>query len=305
MKNRKVAAGLALAGAVTLPGMHRFYLGQSRWGLAYLALAWTTPLSRIASAIEALWYLSLDEAEFDRAFGDGTGPLAQPPGTGIAPASAAATQANADAALAMATALRELEELRRDGLLTDAEFEQQRQQLSSKRDPKSRILDPLTTLGRSRVQSIAQFISPIAPANPSQANGIDVNQASIDDWLTLPGISIHQARSIVQISQSGVQYHDLEDIAAVLGIPAAHLTALSDRLQFCYYDGPETPRLDPNSAPIADLAKLPGLNLIWASRISQERSRSPYLNLADLQRRIGLPSDVLSQVMHGLHFGPQ
>jgi TM2 domain-containing membrane protein YozV len=168
MKDRKIAAGLALAGAVTLPGMHRVYLGQPRWGLAYLALAWTTPLSRIASAIEALWYLSLDEADFDRAFGDGTGP--------ITPIAAPPTQANADAALAMAAALRELEQLRQDGLLTHAEFEQQRQQLSSQRAPKPTLVSQLKTLGRSGLTSIAT-------PNPAP---IDVNQASIDDWLTSP-----------------------------------------------------------------------------------------------------------------------
>jgi DNA uptake protein ComE-like DNA-binding protein/TM2 domain-containing membrane protein YozV len=292
MKNRKVAAGLALAGAVTLPGMHRIYLGQPRWGLAYLALAWTTPLSRIASAIEALWYLSLDEADFDRAFGDSTGPLAQPPGTGIAPATP--TQANADAALAMAAALRELEQLRQDGLLTNAEFEQQRQQLSSERAPNPTLVSQLKTLGRSGLKSIAT-------PNPTP---IDVNQASIDDWLTLPGISIHQARSIVQISQSGVQYHDLEDLAAVLGIPAAQLTALSDRLQFCYYDGPDIDRLDPNRATAAELSRLPGLDANWADRLIQERQNGPYRNLADLQQRVKLPSTLLSDIMHSLQFTP-
>jgi DNA uptake protein ComE-like DNA-binding protein/TM2 domain-containing membrane protein YozV len=287
MKSRKVAAGLALAGAVTLPGMHRVYLGQPRWGLAYLALAWTTPLSRIASAIEALWYLSLNEAEFDRAFGDGTGP--------IAPA-APPTQANADAALAMAAALRELEQLRQDGLLTNTEFEQQRQQLSRERDIQPTLVSQLKTLSRSGLKSIAA---------PSPAP-IDVNQASIDDWLTLPGISIHQARSIVQISQSGVQYHDLEDLAAVLGIPAAQLTALSDRLQFCYYDGPDIDRLDPNLATAAELSRLPGLDANWADRIIQEReNHGPYRNLAHLQQRLKLSGELLSQAMHSLRFDSQ
>jgi DNA uptake protein ComE-like DNA-binding protein/TM2 domain-containing membrane protein YozV len=296
MKNRKVAAGLALAGAVTLPGMHRFYLGQSRWGLAYLALAWTTPLSRIASAIEALWYLSLDEAEFDRAFGDGTGsPAPTSPGTNAQ----TQTQANADATLAMAAALRELERLRQDGLLTNTEFEQQRQQLSSDvlSPAKPSLLTQLKTLGRSGLGSIA---SP-SPA----ANRIDVNQASIDDWITLPGISIHQARSIVQLSQSGVQYHDLEDLAAVLGIPVAHLSALSDRLQFCYYDGPDIDRLDPNLATAAELMRLPGLDGTWADLIIQERSNGPYRNLADFQNRLGLSGELLSRAMHSLRFDSQ
>ena len=31
---------------------------------------------------------------------------------------------------------------------------------------------------------------------------IDVNQANVDDWLRLPGISIHQARQLVALSQA-------------------------------------------------------------------------------------------------------
>lgn len=295
MKNRKVAAGLALAGAVTVPGMHRFYLGQSRWGLAYLVLAWGTPLSRIASAIEAVWYLSMDELDFAQSFGDGSLPVQPSPGLALA------TQASADAALALAAALRELEQLRRDGLLTDAEFEQQRQQLSGEGQARgkarpigSNVIDRLATALGSRP-------SPVQP--PSLGRPIDVNQASVDDWLTLPGISIHQARAIVQISQAGVQYHALEDLAAVLGIPAAQLSGLGDRLQFCYYDGPELDRLDPNQASAAELMRLPGLDAIWADRIVQERHQGPYRTLSDLQQRIGLPGHILSHAMHGLQFG--
>ncbi|MBN3922070.1 MAG: ComEA family DNA-binding protein, partial [Nostoc sp. NMS4] len=29
---------------------------------------------------------------------------------------------------------------------------------------------------------------------------IDANQATVDDWLRLPGLSIHQARSLVELS---------------------------------------------------------------------------------------------------------
>lgn len=45
---------------------------------------------------------------------------------------------------------------------------------------------------------------------------IDVNQASVDDWLRLPGLSIHQARQLVQLTQNGVQFYAIEDIAAAL-----------------------------------------------------------------------------------------
>lgn len=43
---------------------------------------------------------------------------------------------------------------------------------------------------------------------------IDVNQATVDDWLRLPGISIHQGRSLVQLTSQGVQFYSLDDVAA-------------------------------------------------------------------------------------------
>lgn len=66
-KNRTVAVALAIAGTVTpLTGLHKFYLGQTRWGVLYLLLSWT-PLPYVASALEGLWYgLQSPEAFQDR-----------------------------------------------------------------------------------------------------------------------------------------------------------------------------------------------------------------------------------------------
>ncbi len=122
MKSRKLAAGLALLGVITLPGIHRFYLGQSRWGLAYLLLAWKTPLSRIASGIEAIWYLFLDDDEFDRTFNDANGAIAfteTKAKPGLDPAKVEQ----------VASAVREMENLRQEGLITETEFEQKRRKL--------------------------------------------------------------------------------------------------------------------------------------------------------------------------------
>lgn len=122
MKSRKLAAGLALLGVVTLPGLHRFYLGQSRWGLAYLLLAWKTPISRIASGVEALWYLFLDDAEFDLTFNS---PDA------LAAVAEAKIKPNLDPAKVeqVVRAVREIENLRQEGLITETEFEQKRRKL--------------------------------------------------------------------------------------------------------------------------------------------------------------------------------
>ena len=41
---------------------------------------------------------------------------------------------------------------------------------------------------------------------------IDANQATVDDWLRLPGISIRQARALSDLTCSGVKFYCIEDI---------------------------------------------------------------------------------------------
>lgn len=113
-KNRRVAVILALLGTITpLAGLHKFYLGQPLWGVIYLLL-WSTPMPRIACAIDAVWYLVQESEQFQLQF-PGFGKTA----TGIEPQQVSA----------IADALRELDQLREDGLVSEYEFEQKRRQL--------------------------------------------------------------------------------------------------------------------------------------------------------------------------------
>lgn len=135
---------------------------------------------------------------------------------------------------------------------------------------------------------------------------IDVNQASVDDWLRLPGISIHQARSLAELTQAGVQFCCIEDLAAALSIPALRLKPLSPILSFCYYD-PESvaimQRINPNTASVEKLIQIPVVDLFLARAIAQNRtSLGPYRDLADFQRRLSLPSQLTSELMHYLQF---
>jgi DNA uptake protein ComE-like DNA-binding protein len=134
---------------------------------------------------------------------------------------------------------------------------------------------------------------------------IDVNQAGVDDWLRLPGLSIHQARSLVALSQSGVSFHCLEDIAAALSLPTQRLQFLAPVLQFCYYgsESSATPFLiNPNTASVEMLAQIPAVDLFLARAIVQNRQQGAYRTLADLQRRLALPGQLTAEIMHYLQF---
>lgn len=98
-------------------GLHKFYLGQPRWGIIYLLLSWTM-IPKFASAIEGIWYLLQNQAEFDSNFNGALPPAPPPP----APIDAGQVEA-------VASALRQLDQLRQEGLVSEYEFEQKRRQL--------------------------------------------------------------------------------------------------------------------------------------------------------------------------------
>ncbi|MEM8642193.1 MAG: NINE protein [Cyanobacteria bacterium P01_G01_bin.54] len=114
-------AGMGAIPGLPLVGLHKFYLGQTRWGVFYLLLFWT-PIPHFASAYEAVWYLLRTRSQFDEQFNPG---LASTPQSPTAPKSGLEPQEVA----AIAAALRELEQLRQEGLLSEYEFEQKRRQL--------------------------------------------------------------------------------------------------------------------------------------------------------------------------------
>jgi TM2 domain-containing membrane protein YozV len=130
-RDRKVAAVLAFAGAVPIPvlngtisGLHKFYLGQPRWGVVYLLLG-LTPIPTIASLIEGAWYLFQDGDEFEQNFNAGTSTIAPRP----AATPVAATNVTPIQVGTIAEALRQLDQLRQDGLVSEYEFEQKRRKL--------------------------------------------------------------------------------------------------------------------------------------------------------------------------------
>jgi len=121
-KDRKIASLLAIAGAIApISGFHKFYLKQPVWGVLYLLLSWT-PIPRVASGIEAVWYLFQDSSEFDRRFNDGLA-------TSVTVSATTVKDIDPEKIGAIAEALRKLDQLREDGLISEYEFEQKRRTL--------------------------------------------------------------------------------------------------------------------------------------------------------------------------------
>jgi TM2 domain-containing membrane protein YozV len=121
-KQHTVAIALAFAG-IAVPGLHRFYLGQLGWGAGYLipGLLWAAfpvgLLVRVASVCDGLIYLFQGSETFQQRFNG------EPLGVVLSPSS------EPNQVQQMVEAIRQLDTLRQDGLITEYEFEQQRRQL--------------------------------------------------------------------------------------------------------------------------------------------------------------------------------
>ena len=116
-KSRSMAIALAFAGTL-LPGLHKFYLRQPGWGMVYLLSGFTPAglISRTASFVEAIWYLHQGRDTFDQNYNNG-----------ILPQSTAAV--DTEQVGKVAEALREIDRLRQEGLISEYEFEQKRRNL--------------------------------------------------------------------------------------------------------------------------------------------------------------------------------
>ncbi|NEQ54909.1 MAG: hypothetical protein F6K11_33100 [Leptolyngbya sp. SIO3F4] len=121
-KKQKFTIFLAFLGAlqptpVPFAGIHKFYLGQYGWGLVYILLG-ATQVPRIACATEGMWYLA--------------GPWLQKIWKSLDSSLMPETSVGAsvgETVDAVAKSLREIEHLRREGLLSEYEFEQKRRSL--------------------------------------------------------------------------------------------------------------------------------------------------------------------------------
>lgn len=135
---------------------------------------------------------------------------------------------------------------------------------------------------------------------------IDANIASVDDWLRLPGISITQARNLVEISHAGIHFLCLEDVAGALGVSVLKIQGWEPILYFGYYasDSFIAPaKVNVNNANIDQLIQIPNLEQNLAEKIMAEKeAHGKYRHIADLQKRINLTQDMAYHLMAYLQF---
>ena len=136
---------------------------------------------------------------------------------------------------------------------------------------------------------------------------LDVNRATAADWLRLPGITADQVDTLLRLQRAGVQLSGAEDFQQSLELSAAQLEAWLPLLDFRWYATPPVtssapPRLDLNRATASELNQL-GLSAERSQRLVRERARAPFADLADLQQRLQLPSELVESWIGRVRFG--
>ena len=177
--------------------------------------------------------------------------------------------------------------------------------------PRSHWLDPLA---RRVLQATGQLPTPPRPA-PLQplaieaippARVMDVNRASRDEWLQLPGCSQDMADLLVRLQQGGVQFACADDLFRLLELPIDLSRLWTPHLVFHWHgDAPLQPQatpLDLNNAS-ADQLEL----LCWPEQrlasLLRERRSSGFKDLADLQERLCLPASTVENLIGRVSFG--
>ena len=143
------------------------------------------------------------------------------------------------------------------------------------------------------------------PAPPSWI--LDVNRATAEQWLQLPGCSTAMADVLLRLQRAGVQFSQADDLFQLLDLSPLQAEQWRPHLVFHWYgDAPPLPEPSPLELNAASRLELEQ-TLLWPeprlSRLLQERNQKPFENLADLQERLCLPPEAVEQLLGKVRFG--
>jgi DNA uptake protein ComE-like DNA-binding protein len=131
---------------------------------------------------------------------------------------------------------------------------------------------------------------------------IDANRATVDEWLRLSIFSIHQARTLVELSRQNVQFLSLEDIATAVNISLNQIKPFESVIYFAYYSALTPISVNINQASIEQLSKVHCIGQDLAVAIVNERQRAgKYSSVANFQSRLSLDGELMSQLSYYLY----
>jgi hypothetical protein len=135
---------------------------------------------------------------------------------------------------------------------------------------------------------------------------LDVNRATAADWLRLPGCTPSQVDLLLRLQAGGVQLSGPDDLQRLLTLPDDQILCWQPLLAFRWYGYGPPPGLAPVDLNRSSADQLQGrlpLDPERCRRLVRERSRGPFQDLADLQQRLNLPSDLVEALIGKVSFG--
>ena len=168
--------------------------------------------------------------------------------------------------------------------------------------PRRHWLDPLA---RRVLQAAGELPTPAAstpPAStpPPPAWTIEVNRASREQWLQLPGCSADTADLLLRLQRGGVQFSSVEELFRLLELPGELQVLWGPHLVVHWHgDAPPQPPaapLDLNNASPEELQTL-GWPEQRLQGLLRERRRDGFRDLADLQERLCLPASAIEALI--------
>ena len=129
---------------------------------------------------------------------------------------------------------------------------------------------------------------------------MEVNRASREQWLQLPGCSDDTADLLLRLQQGGVQLSSVEELFRLLELPEQQRRSWEPHLIVHWHgDAPPQPAaapLDLNNASADELEQL-----CWPEQrlqgLLRERRRGGFRDLADLQERLCLPASAIEALI--------
>ena len=143
---------------------------------------------------------------------------------------------------------------------------------------------------------------------------LDVNRATPEDWLRLPGCTVAEVDRLQWLRRDGRQLGGPEDLQRLLDLDAERLSCWEPLLEFRWCDtspppmspsavGGASPTVDLNRASVADLKQgLPGWPRHSIEALVRERRKAPFEDLGDLQSRLNLPPKPVEALIGRVRF---
>lgn len=134
---------------------------------------------------------------------------------------------------------------------------------------------------------------------------IDINTASYDELILLPGIGPTRARAIITYREENGAFHSINEVLNVSGIGETTLKNIQNMITVknTHQVYEKSGKINVNTASVEDLCELPGIGEVKANEIVKYReNRGPFKVHEDLLQVPGIGPKTLERISNMIEF---